>query len=128
MTTIMDHTAREATVRALNTEYIASILRGDVAWFRDHLAEEFVCIESDASLVDKPSFLRRTAEPPTLISYNLGDVEISTYGDCSLVRATGYWVAKDGRRGMSRYVDVYAWVGNAWKVVSAQITRPPATE
>jgi hypothetical protein len=54
-----------------------------------------------------------------------GDVE--WYGDVALVRATGSWKAKDGTPGLSRYVDVYARIGDEWKAVSAQITRPAAT-
>lgn len=114
----------EQTIRALNEAYIRSILTGDVAWFRDHLAEEFICIESDASVVDKAAFLRRTAEPPTLTSYHLDEVAVSFYGDAALVRATGSWVTLSDSRGISRYVDVYARLGDGWKVVSAQITRP----
>jgi hypothetical protein len=117
----------EQEVRALNDAYIRSILRGDVAWFREHLADEFICIESDASIVDKPAFLQSIGEPPLVASYNLDSVDVSFYGDAALVRAKGSWVAKDGNRGISRYVDVYARIGGSWKAVSAQITRPPGT-
>jgi ketosteroid isomerase-like protein len=117
---------RDQEVRALNEEYIRSILIGDVAWFREHLADEFICIESDATLVDKADFLRRTAEEPTTASYHLDDVSLSFHGDVALVRAKGSWVATNGTRGVSRYVDVYVRSGDAWKVVSAQITRPPS--
>ena len=115
----------EQEVRALNDAYIRSILDGDVEWFREHLADEFICIESDASIVDKPAFLRGIGEPPSVASYDLDDVAVSCYGDAALVRATGSWVAKNGNRGISRYVDVYARIGGSWKAVSAQITRPP---
>lgn len=117
---------REQEVRALNEEYIRSILIGDVAWFREYLADDFVCIESDATLVDKADFLRRTAEEPTTASYHLDDVSLAFHGDVALVRAKGSWVATNGTRGFSRYVDVYVRSGDAWKVVSAQITRPPS--
>jgi hypothetical protein len=116
----------EQTLRALNADYIRSLLIGDVAWFREHLDEEFVGIESDASVVDKGAFLRRTAEAPTIASFHLDDVAVKFYGDVALVRATGSWEATNGHRGISRYVDVYARRGGAWKVVSAQITRPPS--
>ncbi|MGH7655394.1 MAG: nuclear transport factor 2 family protein [Gemmatimonadaceae bacterium] len=115
----------EQEVRELNDAYIRSILAGDVAWFREHLADEFICIESDASIVDKPAFLRGIGEAPSVESYNLDDVAVSLYGDAALVRATGSWVAKNGNRGISRYVDVYARIDGSWKAVSAQITRPP---
>jgi hypothetical protein len=117
---------REQLVRALNDEYIRSILIGDVAWFRDHLADEFVCIESDASVLDKAAFLQRTAEGSTVASYNLDEVAVSFYGNVALVRATGSWMTKEGTRGISHYVDVYTHSLGEWKVVSAQITRPPS--
>jgi ketosteroid isomerase-like protein len=111
-------------IRTLNEAYIRSILTGDVAWFAEHLANEFVCIESDGSLVSREAFLRAAAQPTTA-SYHLDDVEVRCYGDVALVRAKGSWVAKSGKAGYSRYVDVYARSGDRWKVVSAQITRPP---
>jgi ketosteroid isomerase-like protein len=116
---------REQEIRALNEQYIRSILVGDVAWFAHHLADDFVCIESDATLVDKAAFLRRTAGEPTTATYHLDEVDVSFHGDVALVRAKGSWVAKNGKSGFSRYVDVNARTGNEWRVVSAQITRPP---
>lgn len=117
---------REQDIRALNERYIQSILTGDVAWFADHLADDFVCIESDATLLDKAAFLARTSDEPTTATYHLDDVDISIHGDVALVRAKGSWVTKNGKSGFSRYVDVYAYAGNQWKVVSAQVTRPPS--
>lgn len=119
-----DHTP-EQRLRALNEQYIRSILTSDVEWFRAHLAEEFICIESDATLLDKATFLARTAAPATTASYHLDEVTVRCYGDAALVRATGSWVTTSGNRGISRYVDVYALQDDKWKVVSAQITRPP---
>ena len=56
--------------------------------------------------------------------YVLIDVDVRVFGVVGLVRATGTWTASDGRRGISRYTDVYALGDDGWKVVSAQITRP----
>ncbi len=116
---------REQEVRTLNEQYIRSILTGDVAWFAVRLAEEFVCIESDGSVLDKSAFLRRTAGDASLVTYNLDEVDVRLYGDVALVRAKGSWTSKAGARGFSRYVDVYVHERNDWKVVSAQVTRPP---
>jgi hypothetical protein len=123
----VDHTPEER-LRALNEQYIRSILTSDVEWFRTHLADEFICIESDATLMDKATFLARTAEPSTTASYHLDEVAVRCYGDVALVRATGSWTAMNGNRGISRYVDVYARQSGEWKVVSAQITRPGAAK
>ena len=61
-----------------------------------------------------------------LAEYRLEDVDVRQYGDVALVRATGHWRAKDGKPGVSRYVDVYVRSDDDWRVVSAQITRPAA--
>lgn len=119
--------SRDADLRRLNEEYIKASLAGDIEWYRAHLADEFVCIESDGSVLDKPAFLRMTARGSDLAEDRLDEVDIQFYGDVALVRAKGSWKAKNGTPGLSRYVDVYARIGDDWKAVSAQITRPATT-
>jgi len=116
--------SRDADLRLLNEQYVKASLAGDVEWYRTHLADEFVCIESDGSVLDKAAFLAMTAQDSDLAEYRLEEVDVRFYGEVALVRATGKWLAKNGTPGISRYVDVYARVGDAWKAVSAQITRP----
>jgi hypothetical protein len=100
-------------------------LAGDVEWFRAHLAEDFVCIDSDGSVLFRDGFLRAAAAESGLSEYKLDYVDVRFYGEVALVRASGSWVSKSGTPGISRYTDVYVHDGAAWKVVSAQITRPP---
>jgi hypothetical protein len=40
----------EQHLRRLNEQYVAASLAGDVEWYRSHLAEDFVCIDSDGSV------------------------------------------------------------------------------
>ena len=61
----------EQEILALNDAYIRSIVTGDVAWFDDHLARDFVCIESDASLVTREEFLHAAAHPTTALAHPL---------------------------------------------------------
>lgn len=114
----------EKHLRQLNEQYVRASLAGDVEWYRAHLAEEFVCIDSDGSVLDKNAFLQMTAQGSELAEYRLDEVDIRFYGEAALVRATGSWIAKNGTPGMSRYIDVYVRSGDEWKAVSAQITRP----
>jgi hypothetical protein len=114
----------EEALRQLNEQYIRASLAGDVEWYRMHLADEFMCIESDGTLLDKAAFLRMTAKGSNLADYHLDEVDVRFYWDVALVRATGSWTTKSGTPGLSRYVDVYAKSGSEWKAVSAQITRP----
>jgi ketosteroid isomerase-like protein len=113
-------------LKRLNEQYVRASLDRDVAWYRERLADDFVCIESDGSVLDKASFLRMAAQGSDLAKYRLEVVDIRIYGNVGLVRATGSWTARDGTPGLSRYVDVYLRTGEAWQVVSAQITRSPA--
>jgi ketosteroid isomerase-like protein len=114
----------EQQLRLLNQQYVAASLAGDVDWYRAHLADDFVCIDSDGSVLDKDAFLRLTAQGSDLAEYRLDEVDLRIYGDVALVRANGSWKTKAGVPGLSRYIDVYVRTGGQWKAVSAQITRP----
>lgn len=111
------------TLKRLNQEYVDAFMNADVDWYREHLAEDFVCIESDGSVLNKAQFLTNTLKGPDVVDYTLHEVEVRIYGDAALVRATGVWTREDGSMGMSRYTDVYIRAENEWKTVSAQITR-----
>ena len=115
--------ATTKTLERLNQEYVDAFLKSDVAWYRDHLADDFVCIVSDGSVQDREQFLRGTAEGPGVKSYTLKEVQIRTYGPIALVRARGEFTRPDGTIGTSRYTDVWALQDGKWKTVSAQITR-----
>jgi ketosteroid isomerase-like protein len=112
----------------LNQEYVDAFMNADVEWYRDHLAEDFVCIESDGSVLDKSEFLTNTAKGPDIADYRLQSVEVRIYDSVGLVQATGLWTGKKGTKGMSRYIDVYVKSGEKWKTVSAQITRSSVSE
>jgi ketosteroid isomerase-like protein len=117
-----DTRADRATLERLNQEYVAAFMNSDVEWYRQHLAEDFVCIESDGSILHKQQFLVNTAKGPGVAEYKLEHVDVRIYGNAALVLATGLWTGRNGSKGMSRYIDVYVKQGE-WKTVSAQITR-----
>ena len=48
------------TLERLNQEYVDAFMSANVEWYREHLAEDFVCIESDGSVLDKAEFLTNT--------------------------------------------------------------------
>jgi ketosteroid isomerase-like protein len=113
----------EQTLKRLNQEYVDAFMNADVDWYREHLADDFVVIESDGSLLNKEQFLKNTVKGPDVADYKLHEVDIRIYGSAALVRATGVWTRADGKMGMSRYTDVYVRQNGGWKTVSAQITR-----
>jgi len=116
----------QTRLQQLNDQYIESVLKSDVDWYRQHLADDFVCIDSEGITLDKEAFLRRTAGGTQIADYKLENVTVRIYGETALVQATGLFTRKDGVPGMCRYTDVYVRAGNDWKVVSAQITRAQA--
>ena len=113
------------TLEQLNREYVDAFMNADVEWYREHLAEDFVCIESDGSVLNKHQFLLNTAKGPDVNNYMLHDVDVRIYGSVAIVQATGSWLGKDNSKGISRYTDVYVKSEDVWKTVLAQITRAP---
>jgi ketosteroid isomerase-like protein len=116
-------TSDEALLTEMNTQYVDAFMRADVGWYRQHLADDFVCIESNGEVLDKLQFLRQTANGPNVQSYQLEHVRVRILGDVALVYGTGVFTNRDGTTGTSRYTDVYAKTDGAWKAISAQITH-----
>lgn len=110
-------------IRQTNEQYIDAFMKSDVGWYQEHLADDFVCIESDGSVLGKAEFLEQTAKGPDVVAYELDQVNVRIYGAVALVQATGLFTRRDGSRGKSRDTDVYVQKADEWKVVSAQITR-----
>lgn len=111
------------TLEQLNQEYVNAFMNADVDWYREHLADDFMVVESDGSVLNKEQFLHSTSKGPDVADYRLQEVDIRIYGITALVRATGVWTRQDGKMGMSRYTDVYVRQNGSWKTVAAQITR-----
>jgi ketosteroid isomerase-like protein len=123
MANVEPNTSDKTTLERLNKEYVEAFMSADVNWYEEHLADDFVCIESDGSLLNKVQFLINCAEGPDVADYKLEDVYVRIYGGVGIVQATGLFTRKDGSTGVSRYIDVYVKSGESWKAVSAQITR-----
>src|SRR6185295_558492 len=70
----------EQTLTRLNQEYVNAFMNADVDWYREHLADDFVVIESDGSLLNKEQFLKNTLKGPDVADYKLHEVDIRIYG------------------------------------------------
>jgi hypothetical protein len=114
-------------VLALNEQYIAAVFAHDVEWFRRHMAEDVVVIMGDGRRADKTDFLRTLAEEPARYrSLDLRDARARVFGATVQVDADAPFELEDATRGVSRYIDTYAWIDGRWQVISAQVTRLPA--
>ena len=107
----------------LNQGYIRSVQNSDVGWFDRNIADDFVCSNPDASLVDRAQFLKQTAAPVKISNLEAHDVVVRLMGDFAIIHArTSYFMA-DGRQGSGRYTDVWARRQGRWQAISAHVTR-----
>jgi ketosteroid isomerase-like protein len=108
---------------ALNRDYIHSVQHGDVQRFAEILAEDFLCSNPDASLVDKKQFLAQTARPVTITGLEAQDVKVRILGDVAIIHARTRYTTTDGEQRYGRYTDVWARRNGKWLAVSAHVTR-----
>jgi ketosteroid isomerase-like protein len=111
------------TLTKLNRDYIASVQHGDVRRFQELLADDFLCSNPDASLVDKAQFLLQTANPVTISSLVAEEVQIRLLGDTAIIHARTSYRTAAGEQRHGRYTDVWARRDGRWLAVSAHVTR-----
>lgn len=115
-----------AAVHALNEAYIAAARSNDAAWFAAHVAEAAVMVSGDGRRMNKQEFLARLQdEPRDYRSLTVESVTVRAFGATVQVDADAPWQLADGRAGVSRYIDTYAWLDGRWQVISAQVTLLP---
>jgi ketosteroid isomerase-like protein len=122
----------------LNRDYIDSVQRSDVRRFDEILASDFLCSNSDGSLVDRAAFLKQTAKPVPISNLRAEDVVIRLFsardpvrepsrdhaqGDFAIIHARTVFTRPDGSAGGGRYTDVWEKRGGRWLAVSAHVTR-----
>jgi len=116
-------TTDQATLEALNREYIRSVGEADVRWFDANLAPDFVNSNPDCSLVDRAGFLAQIGRGSTVKNLAFEDVLIRVLGDGALIHARTTYTQADGQPGAGRYTDVWARRGASWMCVAANVTR-----
>ena len=113
----------QATLEALNCEYIRSVSEADVRWFHENLSEDFVNSNPDCSLVDRAGFLAQIGRGTTVKNLDIEDVLIRVLGDVALIHARTTYVKADGQPGAGRYTDVWVRRGPTWVCIAANVTR-----
>ena len=110
-------------VRDLNQGYIDAARTGDAAWFDQHMADEVLVVLGSGRRLRKPEFVDMVrSEPKDYRSLTVHSVELRPFGNIVQVDADAPWELGDGTRGVSRYIDTWAWIDGRWQVISAQIT------
>ena len=114
--------AMEALLRALNEGYIRSVGTSDVAWFEEHLAEDFVN-SSDGTLSERRAFLEQIAKPIAVSEFACEDVRIRLLGEVAIIHGRTTYRKVGGVPGAGRYTDVWARRRGLWLCIAAHVTR-----
>ena len=111
------------TLEALNRGYLLAAEKSDVAWYTEHLAEDYRATNPDGSFVDKAGFLSRIGRLHTLTSLRAPEIRIQRVGDVALIHASFEDTRPDGSHGRGRYTDIWQRRNGRWLCVSAHFTR-----
>ena len=111
------------TLTALNALYIRSVVHADADQFEKILAEDFLCSNPDATVVDRQEFLRRTRASTPLQFMNTDDVRIRVMGEMAIIHAHTTFSTANGVAGAGRYTDIWSKRDGQWLAVSAHVTR-----
>lgn len=111
-------------LRTLNEHYVQAFRHADVAWYGAHLAPDYVMVSADGAQWDRAAALTRFAQPTfatAMRSFPVGKVTIRRFHDVALIHAENAYELKDGRKGVSRYTDIWHKRGGRWLCIAAHI-------
>jgi ketosteroid isomerase-like protein len=111
------------TLRELNRNYVRSAAQGDVRWYADNLAADYMATNPDGSFVDREGFLARMATPHPKRDYEAVDVRIRILGEVALIHSGFLDRRADGTTGKGRYTDIWARRQGRWLCVCAHFVR-----
>lgn len=111
------------TLLSLNRDYVSSVQTCDVARFSELLAPDFLCTNSDGSLVDRAAFLQQTARPISIRDLAAHEVNVRILGDVAIIHARTTYSVPGGGEGRGRYTDIWRRQGNTWRAVAAHVSR-----
>jgi ketosteroid isomerase-like protein len=112
-------------LRILNENYVKAFREADVAWYDAHLAPEYVVASGDGSFHDRAAALANFARPSFathMKSFPVDKVNIRRFDDVALIHAENDYELKDGRKGVSRYTDIWHRQNGRWRCIAAHIT------
>jgi ketosteroid isomerase-like protein len=110
-----------AALHDLNAQYIRAFVDSDVAWYRRHLSDDFVCTLTDGRRIGKAEFLERTEEGPGVTGVSYDEVDVRPVGDVALVQGVTHYT-RDGSPASTRYTDVWRLHEGRWQAIAAHLT------
>ena len=82
----------------MNQEYVAAFMNSNVDWYREHLAEDFFCIESNGVIVHKQKFLANIAKVSDVADYKLEQVRCAFTEMRASCKRRGFGLVEIARR------------------------------
>ena len=113
----------EKQLAELNQGYVRAAQHADVAWYREHLSEDYLCSTVDGAISDKEGFLARISRGAGGATYASVDPVIRILGDVALIHSGFHYRKPDGAEGRGRYTDIWALREGKWLCVSAHFNR-----
>ena len=121
-------TQDSAELSELNRQFIENFTTQDAARHDEIIHKDFVCIQSDGSIVGREEYMKGWPAAYTHSGYTAftyTDESIRIFGDIALVRSKTVYTKKIGDKelkGNSVYTDTYVKENHHWKCIQAQIT------
>jgi hypothetical protein len=112
----------EAAFRQRNADFVRAFLTSDVARFRTLLADDFIGVLANGTLIDKAEFLREAQVKPDAVDLRLHNVVIRTYSDSAVVSAFVTYRRSKGDPVRTRYTTFYVFRDGVWSVAMVQWT------
>jgi uncharacterized protein (TIGR02246 family) len=112
-------------LQALNESYVKAFREADVAWYGAHLAPDYVMVSGDGVEWNRSAALSRFSQPTfasSMRSYPVDNVRVRRFHDVALIHAENAYTLKDGRRGVSRYTDIWHKRDGRWLCIAAHIS------
>jgi ketosteroid isomerase-like protein len=117
-----------AKLKTINAQFISNFLTQNVAAHDKIIHKDFVCIESNGSIVDRATYLKNWVtdfDNSGYTSFTYQDENIRIFGNAALVSAkTVYTKTIDDKeiKGYTVYTDTYIKENDQWQCVQVQIT------
>ena len=128
MTNTQSDSEDSARLRALNAQFIKNFLNQDVAAHSEIIHKDFVCIESNGSIINRDEYLKNWAtdfDNSGYTSFTYKDELIRVFGNMAFVRAKTVCtknVNGQNKEGYTIYTDTYLKENGKWQCIQVQIT------
>jgi ketosteroid isomerase-like protein len=111
-----------ATLHRLNARSIRAFADSDIAWYGEHLGDDFVCTLADGQRVNRAEFLRRVREGTDATDVGHDEIDVHVLGEVALVHGVTHFV-RNGLLVVTRYTTVWQLRQGRWRAVAAQLTE-----